>query len=381
MRKMQCELCGGIEILKNDQGFFQCQSCGCQYTLEQAKALIGTVIINNYAAPEKSDFVINGGILRRYTGNDERVVIPDGVVEIGERCFSRNLTLKEVIIPNTVQSIAQCAFSQTPISSVQLPDSITYIGDGAFSDTKIEQIVIPSSVKEMFGSAFSRTPLKSLTITSPNTVVRCPIEDYKELTVLDLSNASIAIDENRSIWSSSYNGIVNDCPKLIKLILPQTLQSIPTNAFCSCRQLKEITIPSSVKTICQGAFTGSSVIGLTIPSNVPESGINVDMGCEFTYRGVKYPNSLKIGEKKYYGSLADYKEALAQFTKKKENDLMITRVKSGLCRHCGGKFKGIFKLSCSLCGKSMDYYSRTKPYYDGYITNYYDLSDNFLCQQ
>lgn len=49
IRKMQCELCGSIEIRKNDEGFFQCQSCGCQYTLEQAKALIGTVIINNYA--------------------------------------------------------------------------------------------------------------------------------------------------------------------------------------------------------------------------------------------------------------------------------------------------------------------------------------------
>lgn len=43
MQKLQCELCGSIDILRTDDGFFQCQHCGCKYTLEQAKALIGSV--------------------------------------------------------------------------------------------------------------------------------------------------------------------------------------------------------------------------------------------------------------------------------------------------------------------------------------------------
>ena len=43
MQKLQCELCGSIDILRTNDGFFQCQHCGCKYTLEQAKALLGTV--------------------------------------------------------------------------------------------------------------------------------------------------------------------------------------------------------------------------------------------------------------------------------------------------------------------------------------------------
>ena len=43
MQKLQCELCGSIDILRTDDGFFQCQHCGCKYTLEQAKSLLGIV--------------------------------------------------------------------------------------------------------------------------------------------------------------------------------------------------------------------------------------------------------------------------------------------------------------------------------------------------
>ena len=43
MQKLQCELCGSVDIVRTDGGFFQCQHCGCKYTLEQAKALLSTV--------------------------------------------------------------------------------------------------------------------------------------------------------------------------------------------------------------------------------------------------------------------------------------------------------------------------------------------------
>ena len=43
MQKPQCELCGSVDIVRTDGGFFKCQHCGCKYTLEQAKALLSTV--------------------------------------------------------------------------------------------------------------------------------------------------------------------------------------------------------------------------------------------------------------------------------------------------------------------------------------------------
>lgn len=43
MQKLTCEVCGSNDLQRTDDGFFQCQYCGCKYTLEQAKALLGTV--------------------------------------------------------------------------------------------------------------------------------------------------------------------------------------------------------------------------------------------------------------------------------------------------------------------------------------------------
>lgn len=44
MKKLQCELCNSVDIVKTADNLFLCQHCGCKYTTEQAKALFaGTV--------------------------------------------------------------------------------------------------------------------------------------------------------------------------------------------------------------------------------------------------------------------------------------------------------------------------------------------------
>ena len=45
MRAMQCELCGGTDIVKEDD-FFVCQSCGMKYTPENAKKMMIDGVVN-----------------------------------------------------------------------------------------------------------------------------------------------------------------------------------------------------------------------------------------------------------------------------------------------------------------------------------------------
>ncbi len=51
MKKMQCEVCGSTEIKKISNDVFECQSCGIQYSIEEAKRLLveisGTVKIDH----------------------------------------------------------------------------------------------------------------------------------------------------------------------------------------------------------------------------------------------------------------------------------------------------------------------------------------------
>jgi hypothetical protein len=67
------------------------------------------------------DFVIENGILKKYTGIDENVVIPDGVTEIGNRAFYWNTKLKTVIIPDGVTSIGDSAFTGCEKLTIHAP--------------------------------------------------------------------------------------------------------------------------------------------------------------------------------------------------------------------------------------------------------------------
>lgn len=39
MKQLTCEMCGGNDLIKQD-GAFVCQSCGCKYSVEEAKRIM-----------------------------------------------------------------------------------------------------------------------------------------------------------------------------------------------------------------------------------------------------------------------------------------------------------------------------------------------------
>ena len=47
MKRLTCEMCGSIDLVKQD-GMFVCQSCGTKYSLEEARKMMieGTVTID-----------------------------------------------------------------------------------------------------------------------------------------------------------------------------------------------------------------------------------------------------------------------------------------------------------------------------------------------
>ncbi len=76
--------------------------------------------------------IIANGVLEKYTGKDEEVVIPDGVTAIGDWAFAW-ASVKKVIIPDSVTRIGNGAFYKCS-AKVTVPASVTSIGAGAFSN-------------------------------------------------------------------------------------------------------------------------------------------------------------------------------------------------------------------------------------------------------
>ena len=153
------------------------------------------------------------------------VTIPNSVTSIGNYAFYNCSGLTSVTIPNSVTSIGERAFSYcSGLTSVTIPNSVTYIGDGAFSGCSgLTSVTIPNSVTYIGDQAFqSCSGLTSVTI--PNSV------------------------------TSIGDGAFNVCSGLTSVTIPNSVTYIGNYAFYGCSGLTSVTIGSGVKQINQQAF-------------------------------------------------------------------------------------------------------------------------------
>ena len=106
---------------------------------------------------DNNDFDIKNGVLVKYHGNDENIIIPDVVTEIGINAFYNCYNITTINIPNSVTRICDYAFYNCEsLSSITIPNSVNEIGmeTFAFCD-KLKSIIIPNSVQYIGIGAFS----------------------------------------------------------------------------------------------------------------------------------------------------------------------------------------------------------------------------------
>jgi len=81
-----------------------------------------------------NDFNIFKNILLKYRGNDDYVIVPEGVTKIDDFAFSHNIAIAVVILPDSVTEIGRGAFAGCKnLLNVRIPDSVTVIGEDAFA--------------------------------------------------------------------------------------------------------------------------------------------------------------------------------------------------------------------------------------------------------
>ena len=86
----------------------------------------------------------------------KKVVIEDGVTNIGKHAFYECTNLTSVEMPNSVTSIEAAAFDGCKsLTSIKIPNSVTSIGDWAFYNCKaLTSVEIPNSVTSIGNFAF-----------------------------------------------------------------------------------------------------------------------------------------------------------------------------------------------------------------------------------
>lgn len=89
---------------------------------------------------------INGTSIKKITGinysNVKKVVIEEGIEEIGDYAFLGMDNLEEITLPSTLKKIGKYAFVKcTSIHEIHIPKSVTYIGQNAFEGWNENQTV------------------------------------------------------------------------------------------------------------------------------------------------------------------------------------------------------------------------------------------------
>ena len=219
-----------------------------------------------------SDFIIENGVLTKYTGPGGDVVIPEGVTSIGMFAFSDCKSLTTVTIPDSVTSIGDSAFyycenlsklivdennlhfasnhegvlfnkDQTELlrapcaisGAYRIPDSVTSIGCSAFSDCyRLTAVTIPDSVTAIYAKAFS---------------------DCKSLTELAIGNGVTTIGP----WAFA------NCRKLRSVTIGSDTVSISWEAFANCNNIARLTIPVSLGSMVSKRFEFRNKLRIDIP--------------------------------------------------------------------------------------------------------------------
>lgn len=198
-----------------------------------------------------------------WSSNIVNVKIPDNVI-LGKACFISNRLTQ---IPQNITSIGETMFANCrELKVVNIPNGITSIGARAFSYCdNITNINIPSSVKVIGEEAF----LDCANITSiniPNSVKKIGAEAFKDCVNLSDINGFdnvISVGQNSldgTKWYSSqtdgevyigktlynYKGTMSADTRLR---IKEGTENIADSAFRECTGLIEVTFPASIKNI------------------------------------------------------------------------------------------------------------------------------------
>ena len=225
-----------------------------------------------------------------YIGYDTEIDIPDtikgrDVASIGDESFSDMYIFdRDVIItvnlPTTLKNIGEMAFwNNDNIKEITIPNGVETIGGGAFGGTALEKLFIPESVKYC-DHLFDFNILKEITVDennknyyskdgclfrkSDNVLLLYPYGN--ERTEYTIPDGTTGIDDyaffrgtaklktltipgsvkTLKMWTAAHSN-------LDKVILNEGVESILKHAFVNCN-FKEIYIPKSVTTIEELAF-------------------------------------------------------------------------------------------------------------------------------
>ncbi len=234
-----------------------------------------------------------------YGSSVASVILPEGVLGIGDYAFSFCGGLVSITIPASVTSIGYEAFYTCPrLTAVNLSanSQLKSIGEYAFfSCSSLTSIMIPASVTSIGSYAFARCTALTTVSFGENSqlkkIDRGVFGDCSALKTIKIPTSVTSVEATAFSRCENLiqkeNGVhyvdnwVIDCDgSVTSVVLRANTVGIGSSAFYYCDSLTEITIPASVTSIGSSAFEDCrSLTTITIPASVTSIGSSAFEDC------------------------------------------------------------------------------------------------------
>ena len=253
------------------------------------------------------NIMMNASVL--YVGEDKvrvekELALPEGVISVSDYAFYGCNGLTSITMPDSVKRIGNSAFENcSSLVSVTLSKNLTGIGDNAFFGCcNIETATLPSSMI----SCIQKNELKTVVITSGNRIAPGAFMYCQSLTNVIIADSVTSIGVDAFLGCENVETVtlpsfaISYIPKnKLKTVVITSGETIEEAAFSDSSELMSVTLPESVKTIGENAFSNCDNL-----ANIYYTG-NVADWCEII--GLNYvmksSRTLYIGGEKLEGKL------------------------------------------------------------------------------
>ena len=215
----------------------------------------------------------------------ESVVVGTGTTTIDSSAFYDCSSLSAVTLPSGLTSIASSAFYNcSALAEITIPDSVTSIGNTAFYNcTALESVSISTDLTSLSSSAFTNcTNIHNLTYTGSGSVTSDLVLNKTGIQNVTITDTVTSISESAFTNATSLknatigdgvttigNAAFDGCTVLAKVLIGDSVLSIGSYAFQNCTNLVTADLPSKLTTISEGAFKNcSSLKTVIIPDSV-----------------------------------------------------------------------------------------------------------------
>lgn len=187
---MNCKKCGAQLDIIDDR--YVCPCCGTKYVVREQ-------VIVDKSVVKEPEFLIIGGLLKKYLGNRCEVMIPEGVVSIGKEAFKDNFLVTKIMFSNSVLIIEERAF----YNCLNLNEIVNYknvrcFKNECFMHSGLRKLTIGSNVTELGKGSFAYCSNLSY-------INYCPEKDLKlENTFANCCNLT-DVDMDRKYFFPSFH--------------------------------------------------------------------------------------------------------------------------------------------------------------------------------